>query len=122
MQSILPCGMCGGESAQFSSDVDQLAGCAIWLENKQPRMRCKLAGSVKFAIGPAAKVSDNAPFTNRPVKCPECAPKPGVFHWSLNMAAHFARGHGKSMPAALEADIKVSEEQKKLVAKKFARK
>ena len=29
VQSILPCGMCGGESAQFSSDVDQLAGCAI---------------------------------------------------------------------------------------------
>ena len=88
-------------------------------EDEVQTPRGKLAGSVKFAIGSAAKVSDNAPFTNRPVKCPECAPKPGVFHWSLNMAAHFARGHGKSMPAALEADIKVSEEQKKLVAKKF---
>ena len=39
--AVMPCGFCGGESAQKSSDLSQLSGCAIWLLNGQARMYCK---------------------------------------------------------------------------------
>ena len=32
-----PCGFCGRESAQFSSDLSQLSGCAVWLSRGSQR-------------------------------------------------------------------------------------
>ena len=80
-----PCGFCGRESAQFSSDLSQLSGCAVWLSRGQPKMHCKLVGDVKYSIASAAKSSKAAPCTNRPMLCPQCPLKPGVVHWKLNM-------------------------------------
>jgi hypothetical protein len=96
----MPCGICGGESAQYSPDLTQVPGCATWLtKTSQPVIQCKLAGEVKFSIAVAAKVHHTHPCTNRPLKCPTCPSKPGVIHWKLNMTKHFARSHvGTTIP------------------------
>ena len=93
--AIMPCGFCGGESAQKSSDLSQLSGCAIWLFNGQPRMYCKLLGgdAPKYSMKSAEKCTSSAPCTNRPMQCPLCPKKPGVVHWKLNMPVHWERNH-----------------------------
>jgi len=96
--AMYPCGFCGGESAQFSSDPAQLSGCAVWFHNAQPKMLCKLVGDVKYSIGSAAKSSKATPCTNRPLLCPQCPAKPGVAHWKLNMPSHWQNAHSSGMP------------------------
>ena len=93
--AVMPCGFCGGESAQKSSDLSQLSGCAIWLLNGQPRMHCKLLGgdAPKYSMKSAEKCTSSSPCTNRPMQCPLCPKKPGVVHWKLNMPAHWERNH-----------------------------
>jgi len=86
-----PCGFCGGESAQFSPDVSQLTGCAVWLDPKgQPKMHCKLVGDVKYSIASAAKCAKSSPCTDRPLRCSLCPQKPAaVVHCKLNIPAHW---------------------------------
>ena len=93
-----PCGFCGGESAQFSSDLSQLTGCAVWLVSGQPKMHCKLVGEKKYSIASAAKCSKSTPCTNRPMLCPMRQQKPGVVHWKLNMPAHWASAQSSGVP------------------------
>ena len=93
-----PCEFCGQESAQYSSDLSQLSGCAVWFHNKQPKMHCKLVGDVKYNFASAAKISKTAPCTNRPMLCPQCPLKPGVVHWKLNMRKHWQNAHSSGNP------------------------
>jgi hypothetical protein len=87
LQASMPCGFCGGESAQYSSDLSQLTGCAVWLKTQQPRMQCKfLDGDIKYSMTSASKCTKTSPCTNVPKLCAVCAKKPGVVHWKYNMA------------------------------------
>ena len=94
-KATMHCGFCGGESAQKSSDLSQLSGCAIWLQNGQPKMHCKLLGgdAPKYSMKSAEKCTLSTPCTNRPMQCPLCPKKPDVVHWKLNMPVHWQRNH-----------------------------
>ena len=109
-----PCGFCGSESAQFSSDLSQLSGCAVWLSRGQPKMHCKLVGDVKYSIASAAKSSKAAPCTNRPMLCPQCPVKPGVVHWKLNMRKHWQCAHssGVPFPADFAAQLETADQER----------
>ena len=119
--AIMPCGFCGGESAQYSTDLTQVSGCAVWLSKKQPKMMClKVGGSVNYSIAAAAKVSDNAPCTTRPIQCPACPQGRGttVVHWSMNMRRHYERTHpGTNLPPSLAAAVDVSDVEREKVKK-----
>ena len=54
------------------------------------RHQCKLiGGDLSYGLLSAAKVSANAPCTNRPVKCLVCS----TIVWSYSMEAHYAKRH-----------------------------
>jgi hypothetical protein len=119
--AVLPCGFCGGESAQYSTDFTQVPGCAVWIEKKQPKMHCKLVGGdMKYSMAAAKKSTTAAPCTNVPMLCPTC-PQPGrrrngVVHWKLNMLAHYGRSHRSiEVPPSLKEQVQTSETERSWV-------
>ena len=120
--AILPCGFCGGESAQYSTDLTQVPGCAVWIDKKQPKMHCKLVGGdMKYSMGSAKKSTTAAPCTNVPMLCPTC-PQPGrggrrgVVHWKLNMLAHYERSHrSNEVPPSLKEQVHTSKTERSWV-------
>jgi len=118
--AVMPCGYCGGESAQHSSDLSQLSGCAIWLVGGQARMYCKLLGgdAPKYSMKCAGKCTDASPCTNRPMQCPLCPKKPGVVHWKVNMPIHWERNHnGAPLPDGFAASLETSAKEMDLTKK-----
>jgi hypothetical protein len=109
----LPCGLCGGPSSQFSSDLSQAVGCAVWLKGRsaQPEIACKLLGRTTFSMVPAKKCAASTPCTNVPLKCPVCPSKPGVVHWKLNMIEHFKRAHGGKLPEGFALELHTTEQE-----------
>mmetsp|Transcript_18808 Transcript_18808/g.60834 ORF Transcript_18808/g.60834 Transcript_18808/m.60834 type:complete len:334 (-) Transcript_18808:44-1045(-) len=119
--AAMPCVFCGGDSAQFSTDLSQLKGCPVWLDKKQPKMRCQLVGDISYSDKAAAKVTKNAPCTNRPIQCPLC-PKgrgsKGVVHWKMNMRAHFQQSHpGRDISPELARDLIVTDNEREWTRK-----
>ena len=121
------CPLCFGPSADCPPYI---------LNTGQPRILCTTYAStatvnrvhegVTFSFRSMAKVSENAPSTNRPIICPECRPQPisGRFGkariavWSYNMKAHWKRLHRTStMPPSLENIIKLGEGEKAQIKK-----
>ncbi len=119
VKARLPCAFCGGESAQRSTDMSQVAGCPVWLEGGQPRTYCQLYGGQvpKWSMGPAKKVKPTNPCTNVPLECPTCPRRPTpVVHWKLNMKTHYELAHrGVPIPPALVAEMKTTDEELTLV-------
>jgi hypothetical protein len=111
--ALMPCGFCGGESAQNTSDRTQLTGCAVWLVKGQPRMHCQLfGGDVKYTMGTAKKSSKASPCTNVPLLCATCPQKPGVVHWKLNMIAHYDRSHAGVVAAGTKKETETTQAER----------
>ena len=107
-----PCGFCG-KSYQ----------CSVGLKATKKAKAPTSDGPyfAKFSLKSAETVSDKAPCTNRPVRCPACSDKAFVT-WSYSMAQHWTDMHpgcshqriSKSLPPRRMQCCVKGERQKRL--------